>query len=72
MTKTFCYLAVFLCGVWLSDNNQNSARAADQGIVATVMTIPITSFDIDQRLRLMEILGSKQEAAGARKKALQR
>ncbi len=42
----------------------------DQGIVATVNDIPITSFDIDQRLRLLEILGQKQEANDARKKAL--
>lgn len=71
MTKTFCCLAVILCVLCLPNINQISARAADQGIVATVNDIPITSFDIDQRLRLMEILGSKQEATDARKKALQ-
>jgi peptidyl-prolyl cis-trans isomerase SurA len=48
-----------------------SARAGNQGIVATVNDIPITSFDIDQRLRLLKILGTRQEAGDARKKALQ-
>lgn len=72
MTKPFYCLAVFLCALCLSGGSQNSSYAAgDQGIVATVNDVPITSFDIDQRLRLLEILGNKQEGASARKKALQ-
>jgi peptidyl-prolyl cis-trans isomerase SurA len=71
MTKTFYYLAVFLCALYLAIGNQMSARAGNQGIVATVNDIPITSFDIDQRLRLLKILGTRQEAGDARKKALQ-
>ena len=64
MTKTFYCLAVFLCALCLSGGSQNSSYAAgDQGIVATVNDIPITSFDIDQRLRLLEILGNKQEGS---------
>ena len=70
MIKTIFCLAALLCALYLLDSNRNSARAADQGIVATVNDIPITSFDIDQRLRLLEILGQKQEANDARKKAL--
>ena len=70
MTKTIYCLAALLCALYFLDGNQNSARAADQGIVATVNDIPITSFDIDQRLRLLEILGRKQEGNDARKKAL--
>lgn len=70
MTKTIYCLAALLCALYLLDSNQNSARAADQGIVATVNDIPITSFDIDQRLRLLEIMGTKQAGDEARKKAL--
>jgi hypothetical protein len=71
MTKPFYCLAVFLCALCLSGGSQNSSHAAgDQGIVATVNDVPITSFDIDQRLRLLEILGNKQEGASGRKKAL--
>jgi peptidyl-prolyl cis-trans isomerase SurA len=56
--------------LFLLDSNRNSARAADQGVVATVNDVPITSFDIDQRLRLLEILGRKEEGNDARNKAL--
>lgn len=70
MIKSTCCLAALLCALYLLDCNENPARAADQGIVATVNDIPITSFDIDQRLRLLEILGRKQEGNDARSKAL--
>ena len=70
MTRIICCLASLLCALYVLDGNQNSARAAGQGIVATVNDIPITSFDIDQRLRLQEILGIKQAGGDARKKAL--
>lgn len=70
MTRINCCLAVLLCALYVFDGNQNSARAAAQGIVATVNDIPITSFDIDQRLRLQEILGIKQAGGDVRKKAL--
>jgi peptidyl-prolyl cis-trans isomerase SurA len=71
MTKIYYYLTVLLCALCFAISNQMSARADDQGIVATVNDVPITSFDIDQRLRLLEILGNKQGATDARKKALQ-
>ena len=67
MIKTIYCLAALLCALYLLDGSQNSARAADQGIVATVNDIPITSFDIDQWLRLLEILGQKQETSDARR-----
>jgi peptidyl-prolyl cis-trans isomerase SurA len=70
MIKTICCVAALLCALYSLDGDQNSARAADQGIVATVNDIPITSFDIDQRLRLLEILGRKQEGKDARSRAL--
>jgi peptidyl-prolyl cis-trans isomerase SurA len=70
MTKSIYCLAALLCALYFLDCSQNSARAEDQGIVATVNDIPITSFDIDQRLRLLEILGRKEEGKDARNKAL--
>ena len=51
MTRTIYCLTALLCALCLAISSQNTARAADQGIVATVNDIPITSFDIDQRLR---------------------
>lgn len=72
MTKPLYCLAVFLFALCLLGGSQNSSRAAsNQGIVATVNDVPITSFDIGQRLRLLEILGAKQASGDARKKALQ-
>ena len=70
MTRTIYCLTALLCALCLAISSQNTARAADQGIVATVNDIPITSFDIDQRLRLLEIMGNKQSGDGIRKKAL--
>lgn len=70
MIKTIYCFAALLCALFLLDGNQSSSRAADQGVVATVNDIPITSFDIDQRLRMLEILGQKQEGKDARDKAL--
>lgn len=70
MIKSIYCLAALLCALYFLDSNQHSARAADQGVVATVNDIPITSFDIDQRLRLLEILGQKLETSDARKRAL--
>ena len=69
MTKNF-FLAVFLCALGMLNGGQTSASAGDQGIAATVNDIPITSFDVDQRLRLLEILGTRKEAAASRKLAL--
>ena len=70
MTKPIFCVAALLCALCFVDCSQNPARAADQGIVATVNDIPITSFDIDQRLRMLEILGRKQEGKDARSIAL--
>ncbi len=69
--KKFLYsLACLLLVLPLVAAVQNPARAEDQGIVATVNDVPVTTLDIDQYLRLMEILGRKQEGVGARKQAL--
>jgi peptidyl-prolyl cis-trans isomerase SurA len=70
MTKNIHCLAALLCALFLTGFDQTAAQSADQGVVATVNDIPITSLDIEQRLRLMEILGQRQERSDARKKAL--
>jgi peptidyl-prolyl cis-trans isomerase SurA len=70
MNKTICCVVALLCAFYFLDGSPKSARAAGQGVVATVNDIPITSFDIDQRLRLLEILGRKQEGDNARRRAL--
>jgi peptidyl-prolyl cis-trans isomerase SurA len=46
---------------------QIPARAESQGVIATVNDRPVTGFDVDQRLKLMKILG----IAAGRKQALQ-
>jgi peptidyl-prolyl cis-trans isomerase SurA len=46
------------------------AYAKDQGVVATVNDVPITTLDIEQRLQLMKILGERDQGGDSRKKAL--
>jgi peptidyl-prolyl cis-trans isomerase SurA len=66
MRKPVCFIAfMFLAITFLG-----VAHAANQGVVVTVNDIPITTFDIDQRLRLLKILGDRQGVEGGRKKAL--
>jgi len=50
--------------------NMGVARAEQQSVIVTVNDQPITSFDIDQRIRLWEVLGSSRKEA-TRKQALQ-
>jgi peptidyl-prolyl cis-trans isomerase SurA len=48
-----------------------AAHAIEQGIIATVNDFPITKYDIEQRMRLMAMLGSKQDkGTEAQKRAL--
>ncbi len=48
-----------------------AALAIEQGIIATVNDFPITKYDIQQRMRLMAMLGSKQDkGTEAQKRAL--
>lgn len=47
-----------------------AAHASNQGVVVTVNDVPITTFDIDQRIRLMKILGERQGSETGRKRAL--
>jgi peptidyl-prolyl cis-trans isomerase SurA len=46
------------------------AHAANQGVVATVNDIPITTLDIQQRLSLLKILGDNPRGSDPRKFAL--
>jgi peptidyl-prolyl cis-trans isomerase SurA len=48
----------------------HSARAANQGVVATVNDIPITTLDIQQRLSLLKILGDNPKGSDPKKFAL--
>jgi peptidyl-prolyl cis-trans isomerase SurA len=49
-----------------------AVRAEGQGVVVTVNDVPITSFDVEQRMKLNAILGRTQgNAADQRKRALQ-
>jgi peptidyl-prolyl cis-trans isomerase SurA len=47
-----------------------AAGAEGQRIIATVNDRPVTTLDIDQQLRLQELLGSQRGAGGQRKAAL--
>ncbi len=47
------------------------ARAEGQGLLATVNDKPITSFDVEQRMKLFEVLGDTRPRAELRKRALQ-
>ncbi|NMD07097.1 MAG: hypothetical protein GYA66_03880, partial [Phyllobacteriaceae bacterium] len=46
------------------------ASAQDQKVLATVNDIPITSFDIDARIHLWDLMGMNAKIPNARKKAL--
>lgn len=59
---------VIIClATLLSVGIPNGALAQSQGVIATVNDRPITGYDIDQRVRLMKVLGT----AASRKEALQ-
>lgn len=46
------------------------ANAQDQKVLATVNDIPITSYDVDARIHLWDLLGAPTKIPNARKKAL--
>ncbi len=46
------------------------AQAADQKVIVTVNDLPITSFDVDQRMNLWKLVGGGGGAGDARKRAL--
>ncbi len=70
MQKLAFWLAAALLVILIPVDSTRAAVAGDQGVVATVNDVPITTLDIEQRLKLMQILGDRQEGPDARKKAL--
>jgi peptidyl-prolyl cis-trans isomerase SurA len=62
LSVTAAFTALALVG------EARAVSAAGQGIVATVNDIPITTFDVDQRIKLWSVLGGR--STEQRKKAL--
>jgi peptidyl-prolyl cis-trans isomerase SurA len=70
MNKVAIWLAAALVVFPALTNCPAATLASDQGVVATVNDVPITTLDIDQRLKLMKILGDKEATGDPRKSAL--
>jgi hypothetical protein len=68
MTRTIYRLTALLCVV--SGNQQPEPPAPPIRALSPRSTISLSPVDIDQRLRLLEIMGNKQSGDGIRKKAL--
>jgi peptidyl-prolyl cis-trans isomerase SurA len=65
--RPFCLgISAALC-IWLS----SAAMAQNQGVLATVNDQPVTAFDVEQRIKLFQVLGDTRSRAELRKKALQ-
>ena len=58
--------AVLFAGLVLS----SATHAQDQKVIVTVNDLPITSFDVQQRINLWKLVGGGGGAEGARKRAL--
>ncbi|MBL8907538.1 MAG: SurA N-terminal domain-containing protein [Rhizobiales bacterium] len=68
-SRSFARGAILACSIVLGFAC-GAARADQQSVIVTVNDQPITSYDIEQRLRLWEILGSSKKEQ-SRKQALQ-
>jgi peptidyl-prolyl cis-trans isomerase SurA len=71
--KTGVFLAAaFAASLLASASVVHAAGESGQGVLVTVNDYPITSFDVDQRVKLNAVLGRTQgSAADQRKRALQ-
>jgi peptidyl-prolyl cis-trans isomerase SurA len=70
--KIGAFLAAALAASLLTSATAVRAAGEDQGVLVTVNDYPITSFDVEQRVRLNAIIGSAQGSADdQRKRALQ-
>jgi peptidyl-prolyl cis-trans isomerase SurA len=71
MKKTWFWLAAAIVVLpFIVAIHPHFALAQNQGVVATVNDVPITTLDIDQNLQLMKILGENPEVPDSRKAAL--
>jgi len=71
MKKTWFWLAAAIVVLpFIVAIHPHFALAQNQGVVATVNDVPITTLDIDQNLQLMKILGENPEGPDSRKAAL--
>jgi peptidyl-prolyl cis-trans isomerase SurA len=71
MAATSLVRATLLAGVFLAGFAWTAARAEQESsVIVTVNDTPITNFDVDQRLRLWEVLGNNK-GDRTRKRALQ-
>jgi peptidyl-prolyl cis-trans isomerase SurA len=64
--KPICILAPLLLGSPLA-----LSAAENQGVLATVNDKPVTAFDVEQRIKLLRILGDGKSKGELRKRALQ-
>jgi peptidyl-prolyl cis-trans isomerase SurA len=65
--KAFCIcLPTLLCAF-----SAQKAAAETEGILATVNDRPVTSFDVEQRIKLFQVLGETKSRAELRKRAFQ-
>jgi peptidyl-prolyl cis-trans isomerase SurA len=70
--KIGAFLAAALAASLLTSGTAVRAAGEDQGVLVTVNDYPITSFDVEQRVRLNSIIGSpKGSPDDQRKRALQ-
>jgi peptidyl-prolyl cis-trans isomerase SurA len=70
--KIGAFLATALAASLLTSTTAARAAGDGQGVLVTVNDYPITSFDVEQRMRLNAIIGSAQGSADdQRKRALQ-
>jgi peptidyl-prolyl cis-trans isomerase SurA len=67
--KKLLLAAVLLAPAWLFAPAQSNAEG--QSVVVTVNDLPITDFDIDQRIRLWNAIGREVKQGNVRKTALQ-
>lgn len=61
----FCFIVMAFCLHFFT----LPALAQEQSVIATVNDLPVTSYDVEQRIRWLKMLGANQEGKGVRKVA---
>jgi peptidyl-prolyl cis-trans isomerase SurA len=64
-------LVIAIPAVFLAGETSPVMAESQQGILATVNDKPVTSFDVEQRVKLLQALGDGRSTAELRKRALQ-